>query len=454
MKKEILFEAIGEIDDELIEESELIPKKKGKILPFALAAAACLVLICVGAFRLANLGVITNFTSAETASPPENAEAVIEEDMEEAAPEELPPQAEEGKDVTGGYADGNGVYTSPNNPNIVYNHYDEVALILAESPPSFTEELNDDEFTAILPKKTYDWMDISANAVFSYWGGNLCDVNLQVTTSLNENISVTLSHYEDGGDLLVEVQPGAQQSSINGMEYQVFSHYWNDNELYLWATTKINGTYIRFEFTVHPDDEEQAKKDFEAVLECFSHYSGGAPDLNKVQPEVIPEYFNEDLTPHTATENEAFGAYVPKNGPEGFGESYFHYSKWGDVHSLTAHWNLYPAYFYIDICEFSSADVSRLVKVSDTEKYDLNLYPIPRADSVPEELWEVVNDPVFEIDDLTLEAVKLRTYYVEDIGDTDGPRMNFSVKYGDVLVNISAKGVEPEWVYECLKDLG
>ena len=65
-----------------------------------------------------------------------------------------------------------------------------------------------------------------------------------------------------------------------------------------------------------------------------------------------------------------------------------------------------------------------------------------------------MDDPVFEIDDLTLEAVKLRTYYVEDIGDTDGPRMNFSVKYGDVLVNISAKGVEPEWVYECLKDLG
>ena len=65
-----------------------------------------------------------------------------------------------------------------------------------------------------------------------------------------------------------------------------------------------------------------------------------------------------------------------------------------------------------------------------------------------------MDDPVFEIDDLTLEAVKLRTYYVEDIGDTDGPRMNFSVKYGDVLVNISAKGVEPEWVYDCLKNLG
>lgn len=454
MKKEILFEAIGEIDDELIEESELTPKKRGKILPFALAAAACLVLVCVGAFRLADLGVITGFTSAETASPPENPEAVIEEDIEEAAPEGLPPQAEEGKDITGGYADGNGVYTSPNNPNIVYNHYDEVALIAAESPPSFTEELNDDEFTAILPKKTYDWMDISANAVFSYWGGNLCDVNLQVTTSLNENISVTLSHYEDGGDLLVEVQPGAQQSSINGIEYQVFSHYWNDNELYLWATTKINRAYIRFEFTVHPDDEEQAKKDFEAVLECFSHYSGGAPDLNKVQPEVIPEYFDEDLTPHTATENEAFGAYVPKNGPDGFGESYFHYSKWGNVHSLTAHWYRGLDSFDIYISEFSSADANRLVKVSDTEKYDLNLYPIPRADSVPEELWEVVNDPVFEIDDLTLEAVKLRTYYVEDAGDTDGPRMNFSVRYGDVLVRVTAKGVEPEWVYDCLKDLG
>ena len=454
MKKEILFEAIGDIDDDIIEESETVTAKKGKILPFALAAAACLVLICVGAFRLADLGVITGFTSAETASPPENAEAIIEEDMEEAAPEELPPQAEEGKDITGGYVDGNGVYTPHNSYSVVYNHYDEVELLAADRLPGFTEELSDDEFEAILPTKKLDWMDISGFAEFSYVDGNLCCVRMNVGSNLEEDIIVTLSAYEHFGDCCVVVYPDATMSNINGKVFSVNSHYWNDDELYLWATTEINGTYIRFEFTVHPDDEKQAKKDFESVLECFTHYSADSPKLYKVKPKVIPEYFDEDLTPHTATENEAFGAYVPKNGPDGFGESYFHYSKWGNVHSLNAHWYRGLDSFDIYISEFTEADENRLVKVSDTKRYDLNLYPIPRADSVPEELWEVVNDPIFEIDDLTLEAVKLRTYYVEDAGDTDGPRMNFSVKYGDVLVNISAKGVEPEWVYDCLKSLG
>ena len=31
--------------------------------------------------------------------------------------------------------------------------------------------------------------------------------------------------------------------------------------------------------------------------------------------------------------------------------------------------------------------------------------------------------------------------------------MNFSVLYGDILVSVNAKGVDPEWVYQHLIDL-
>lgn len=454
MKKEILFEAIGEIDDDLIENSETLPKKKGRLIPFAVAAAACLVLICVGAFRLGDLGMLADFTSAETAPRPEGAIEDTEATAEEATPKDLPPEAgEENAAVTGGYADGSAVYRPTHNWNVIYNHYDEVELLAADRLPGFTETLGGDKLEAVRPEKGYDWMDISAAAEFSYQDGGLCFVRMNVGTNLEEDIIVTLSPFENFGDCCVVVYPDADRSNIDGTEYQVFSHYWDDGRLYLWATMEKNGTYFRFEHTVPSEKEEQAKKDFEAVLECFTAYEDGRPDLSLIVPDEIPEYINEEMDHSEALKNEAFGAFVPAEGPQGFDETYFHYCKWGNVHSLTAHWYRGLDSFDVYISEFTDNDAKRVTSVTDTKNYDLNLYPIPRAESVPEELWEVVNDPVFEIDELSLEAVEKRTYYVEDAGDTDGPRMDFSVKYDDVLVRVIAKGVEPEWVYECLKDL-
>ena len=72
---------------------------------------------------------------------------------------------------------------------------------------------------------------------------------------------------------------------------------------------------------------------------------------------------------------------------------------------------------------------------------------------MPDELREIVSDPIFVAEELTLEAVYCRAYKVNDAGDTDGWRMKFSVKYGDVIVSVSTKGVEPEWVYNQLKSL-
>jgi len=72
---------------------------------------------------------------------------------------------------------------------------------------------------------------------------------------------------------------------------------------------------------------------------------------------------------------------------------------------------------------------------------------------VPDELCQVVNDPIFDIEELTLEAVQMRAYKVDDAGDSDGWRMQFSVKYGDKIVSISTKGVDPQWLYDQLKAL-
>ena len=84
----------------------------------------------------------------------------------------------------------------------------------------------------------------------------------------------------------------------------------------------------------------------------------------------------------------------------------------------------------------------------------MSLYPIPRAESIPSELWEYVNNPVFLAEELTLDVVKARAYYVDnDRGDTPGWRMDFNVLYRDVVVDVNIKGISPEQVWEMFADL-
>lgn len=457
MKKEILFEAIGEIDDELIERSEKTPANgRGRLIPFVSIAAACLVLVCFGVGRMVSQGIGFDFTTggytqATTEAAPREEEAPeATEENSQLADDAAPEDAAIVDNTAGPRAEG-GDEGPLRDWEVNYNHYSDLELLAADRLPGFAEELTEAEINAIKPAMWYDWMDFSGFVEYSYQDGNLCYIRMNVTTNTDEDVIVTLSPYEGFGDCCVVIYPDAKTTDINGTDFKVFSYNYDDGRIYLWATMERNGTYFRFEHTVSSDFETQAKADFEAILECFSDYADGFPKLELVKPEEIPEYINEELSHREAMENEAFGAYVPENGPDGFDETYFHYSKWGNIHGLNAHWYRGLDSFDIYIGAFTEADKIRVTSVKDTKNYDLSLYPIPRAESVPEELWQMVNDPIFEIEDLTLEAVKLRTYYIEDAGDTDGPRMDFSVKYGDVLVRVIAKGVEPEWVYECLK---
>ena len=85
---------------------------------------------------------------------------------------------------------------------------------------------------------------------------------------------------------------------------------------------------------------------------------------------------------------------------------------------------------------------------------DAENYYIQTGDMRPmEELREIVDNPIFDANELTLETVYMRAYKADEAGDVDGWRMAFSVKYGDVIVEVRTKGVEPEWVYQQLMNL-
>lgn len=163
----------------------------------------------------------------------------------------------------------------------------------------------------------------------------------------------------------------------------------------------------------------------------------------------------ERLTLQEALNVETIGKYLLAEGPEGFAAESVSYRRREGGGSLYAVWCRTGTYDEVDwrVSLYTEADAGRVTAAADTRNYDLSLYPIPRAESVPEELRQIVDHPIFSIDELTQEVVNRRAYCANDSGDTGGVRMNFGVLYGEVLVEVNAKGVSPEWLYEQLSAL-
>ncbi len=159
---------------------------------------------------------------------------------------------------------------------------------------------------------------------------------------------------------------------------------------------------------------------------------------------------NETLTAEQAYADADFGAYLCET-PRGFAEESF--CRMGDL--LTARFSRGYEYVEWNVRRCSALDEKRIVSLDRPEDYDLSLYSIPFAESVPSDRRETVNEPIFRADELTLDAVRARALTVSDAGDVAGPRIRFDVLCnGGVLVCVNTKGVGAEWVYEQLKALG
>ena len=283
--------------------------------------------------------------------------------------------------------------------------------------------------------------------------GNLLEVVIQAATTLPESpVTIALADYYFGFDYVLS--GGETVSVCNGLEYRAYQ-YESGNAVELSAYTIINDIYFAFAMNVPQDDLEEAKEDFKRVLECFAYYeAGNKPDLSIIVPEEIPELTEQTFDTLVEARAESdFGRYLPSEIPAGFGDASIYRFKFQDSNFLTAMWSRGMDDLSWVITPYTEEEAHRLTGVDDKENYDLSLYPIPRADSVPDDLRDIVNDPIFEAEELTLETVYCRAYKVNDAGDTDGWRMKFSVKYGDVIVSVSTKGVEPEWVYQQLMNL-
>lgn len=175
-------------------------------------------------------------------------------------------------------------------------------------------------------------------------------------------------------------------------------------------------------------------------------------DLSVLNPIPPKRLVNESLTLEEAYKDKEFGKFVPQELPHG-------YIFQGIDRMVNQEYNLMSIYltngiryFHWRISELREEEKQRITSVDITENYELKQYPLPWFDTVPEERREIIENPIFIIDELSLEVIERRCYK-EGFEEELGGRMHFSVLYGNVLVEINAEGISSDVIYKMLLDV-
>lgn len=181
--------------------------------------------------------------------------------------------------------------------------------------------------------------------------------------------------------------------------------------------------------------------------------------------ESSPVDARAKITLQAAKEMERIGGYVPEKLPAGYQfESARGSSPANSYLDMSLCWCKGMDDIRLHITEFYAVasmpkDVyetfqKRIADPAKPETYDVSLYEIPYADTVPREYYEVFEHPVFKESDFSLEMVEARMKSIPDAGDTDTPRGNFAVLYDSgILVEFSGRGsAEDIWeMFESIK---
>ena len=250
----------------------------------------------------------------------------------------------------------------------------------------------------------------------------------------------------EGKTEVTEEEIQAEANRLSAAGYRIgYSEAWT----YRGQGEKVPYTFLSGLFTVEELENYKASPDYGYAFR-FAHNGDGS--AVKVDTSAF-ESPDKDLDLTEAYADPDFGAYLPGDLPSGFAFETARRSINQESNSLYATWHKGLGYIEWRVSLFEEDDKARLTSVADTQNYDLALYPIPRADSVPDELRIIVNNPIFRIEDLTLEVVQARAYEVSDAGDEPGYRMHFCVLYGNTLVELNVKGATPEAVFEMLPQI-
>lgn len=231
-------------------------------------------------------------------------------------------------------------------------------------------------------------------------------------------------------------------STIHGLEVKA-GHWPRQGDFIYWAGFELNG------ITCYLESASQR-----LLAETVDLVLGGGMDTAGVAPKVLPEFRYDRLTLEQARRDPDFGSFVPGTPPQGFAfSSAIRYLDQSSDQLLVS-FQAGMRYVELSIARKSPNIQARIVDVLEPETYDLGLYPIPRADSVPEELRDKVTRPVFLWQDISIDVLRARAYRAQEAGDdSSGYRMEFSILKGEIVLDCKVKGSTPEAVLEMLQSI-
>ncbi len=151
-----------------------------------------------------------------------------------------------------------------------------------------------------------------------------------------------------------------------------------------------------------------------------------------------------------AREQQPWGAYLPQWLPESLV-----YESGGLYEQKTL------SVFYsgsagqellVSIFDYTEQDAAYLVDINQKECYDLRLYEVPYADSVPEQYWETIQNPLFRLEDFSEEQVAARILYQNEPGDEkfQGQFSLFLEEQG-IVVQFNATRLSPAEMFQIVQ---
>jgi len=319
----------------------------------------------------------------------------------------------------------------------------------------FWHTLTEDELQAVLPG-----LGFPVHASANYNGiGTLFTVSAYETL-LNGNAAMfeeffmrtTIEISPNGvpGGPLIYFAGSKQASYIQGLPVIIARSNIsgaNQNIAMYQATFELDGIY--YQIRLH-DNQTGSYGQYRLIKIVDTIIQNGAANLYVLANPVIPELRNNQLTLQEAKQDPVFGSFLPANVPPYLSFDYARRVISQDFNGIFAFWYipLRSEFIRWQVGNATSHDIANVVSINEREKFDLSLYTIPFAESVPTELSQFVMNPVFLAHELTHDAIQSRAL------DSRGSiQMNFGILFGDVVVYISVTDISPDEVWELIIDI-
>lgn len=416
MKGNDLLKGLTYVDDSLIKEAEEHKLKKSPIR-FVLPVAASFVLIIAVFF------IWSNYPNHLPLSPGNNIPPIVGNESPHS-----------GKDY-----------------ELYFNVADSQMAANIHIEGHFWEELTPAQIERIFPGITKKYQ-IDGTVNYSYKSGSASVFNIDARLDANgKDVNVTIAPGEVIKCYLIEGEPIFSEIEGVNIEAGIFITDKNSrgqrNHIY-YADFKIDDIAYSVEYVGDKADKEF----FTSIIADI--VLGGKADLSVLGNPAVPELRNDKLTETEAYAEKDFGAYLPRvPGSYSFNDAIRFINQ--DNNFLLSSWSQGYDDIRITISKLKEQDIERIVLLKDTMLYDMSLYPIPWADSMPRDKAYIIENPIFKIEDLTIDILKLRGYTRNEQGESSKSSINmrFSVLYDDILVEINTEGVSFEYLFNELSKL-